>query len=228
MDTSAILGSSGLFDALTEKQLAAVAEEAHTKRFAKGETLFREGDEADSFLILTEGSVKVFVTSDRGHEMVLATIRPPESLGEVSLLDGGPRSASASALEPVTALVFARSTLLGLVERERSVADAILRSAGGLLRRLTGRAADLVFLDLEGRVAKVLVEMAARRGEPRDDGGVALDLGLTQADLAAMVGGSRQSVNHILHQLEDLGYLRVHGREVVIVNEDALRRRGAG
>lgn len=228
MDTSAILGSSGLFDGLTEKQLAAVAEEAHTKRFAKGETLFREGDEADSFLILTEGSVKVFVTSDRGHEMVLATIRPPESLGEVSLLDGGPRSASASALEPVTALVFARSTLLGLVERERSVADAILRSAGGLLRRLTGRAADLVFLDLEGRVAKVLVEMAARRGEPRDDGGVALDLGLTQADLAAMVGGSRQSVNHILHQLEDLGYLRVHGREVVIVNEDALRRRGAG
>jgi CRP/FNR family transcriptional regulator len=65
---AAILGSCGLFDGLTEKQLAAVAEEAHTKRFAKGETLFREGDEADSFLILTEGSVKVFVTSDRGHE----------------------------------------------------------------------------------------------------------------------------------------------------------------
>lgn len=223
---TAILGSSGLFDGLTEKQLAAVAEEAHTKRFTKGELLFREGDEADSFLIITEGSVKVFVTSDRGHEMVLATIRPPESLGEVSLLDGGPRSASASALEPVTALVFARSTLLGLVEREHSVAEAILRSAGGLLRRLTGRAADLVFLDLEGRVAKVLVDMAAARGEPRDDG-VALDLGLTQADLAAMVGGSRQSVNQILHQLEDLGYVQVHGREVVIVNGDALRRRGA-
>jgi CRP-like cAMP-binding protein len=187
--------------------------------------LFHEGDPADAFLIVLEGSVKVFVTSSRGDEMVLATLRPPESLGEVSLLDGGPRSASASALEPVTVLALARSTLLSLIERERAVADAVLRASGSLLRRLTGTAADLVFLDLEGRVAKLLVDMAEHRGE-RDDGSVTLNLGVTQADLASMVGGSRQSVNQILRGLAGRGFLEVHGREVVIVDEAALRRRG--
>jgi len=94
-----------------------------------------------------------------------------------------------------------------------------------LLRRLTGKAADLVFLDLEGRVAKLLVDMANERGQRRD-GAVALDLGVTQSDLAAMVGGSRQSVNQILHTFSDLGFLEVHRREVVITDEAALRRRG--
>lgn len=173
------LAASGLFGGLGGDMLRAIAAEAHERRFAKGEAIFHEGDPADAFLILTQGTVKVFVASDRGDELVLATLRPPESLGEVSLLDGGPRSASVAALEPVTALAFARSTLLGLIEREQVVADAVLRASGHLLRRLTGKAADLVFLDLEGRVAKLLVELAEERGEKRA-GTVVLDLGLTQ------------------------------------------------
>lgn len=222
---SSILADAELFAGLDESSRAALAVEGHERNYAKGEPLFHEGDPADAFLVVLEGTVKVFVTSSRGDEMVLATLRPPESLGEVSLLDGGPRSASASALEPVTVLAFARSTLLSLIERERAVADAVLRASGSLLRRLTGTAADLVFLDLEGRVAKLLVGMAELRGE-RDGGSVSLDLGVTQADLASMVGGSRQSVNQILRGLAGRGFLEVHGREVVIVDEAALRRRG--
>ena len=222
-----LLASSGLFGGLDQQVLASIVAEAHERRFDKGEALFHAGDPADAFLVIAEGSVKVFVSSERGGEMVLATLRPPEALGEVSLLDGGPRSASASALEPVVVLAVARSTLLDLIEREHAVADAVLRASARLLRRLTGKAADLVFLDLEGRVAKLLVDMAEQRGESRE-GAVALDLGVTQSDLAAMVGGSRQSVNQILHTLSGLGYLEVHGREVVIVDEPALRRRGGG
>jgi CRP-like cAMP-binding protein len=221
------VASSGLFQGLDRRALDALVAEAHERRFDKGESLFHEGDPADAFLIITAGSVKVFVTSERGTEMVLATLRPPEALGEVSLLDGGPRSASASALEPTTVLAVARSTLLVLIERERAVAEALLRASARLLRRLTGKAADLVFLDLEGRVAKLLVDMASERGVRRETG-VVLDLGVTQSDLAAMVGGSRQSVNQILHALSDLGYLDIHRRAVVITDEAALHRRGGG
>lgn len=219
-----LLAESDLFGGLDESARRTLAAEGHTKRFAKGESIFHEGDPADAFLVIIEGTVKVFVTSERGHEMVLATLRPPESLGEVSLLDGGPRSASAAAIEPTTVLAFARSTLLGLMEREHAVAEAVLRSSGRILRRITGKAADLVFLDLEGRVAKLLVDAAAERGERRGDA-VALDLGVTHGQLAAMVGGSRQSVNHILHALAGRGFLELEGREVRIVDEAGLRRR---
>jgi CRP-like cAMP-binding protein len=176
--------------------------------------------------VIAEGTVKVFVTSAHGEEMVLATLRPPDALGEVALLDLGERSASAEAIEPVVAIAFARSTLIELMREIPAIGDAVLRKAGALLRRLTGQAADLVFLDLEGRVAKLLVQMAERQGTAGDDA-IVLDVGVTQADLARMVGGSRQSVNAILHNLEGRGFLEVHGREVRIVDLDALRRRAA-
>jgi CRP-like cAMP-binding protein len=222
--TVALLQSTELFGGLQEEILRTVATDAIERRYGKGEVIFQEGDPAEALLVLVEGIVKVYVVSARGGEMVLATLRPPGSLGEVSLLDGGPRSASAAAIEPTTVLALARSTFLGLIDRERSVADAMLRASGHLLRRLTGQTADLVFLDLEGRVAKLLASMADERGE-RVDGELTLDLGVTQNDLAAMVGGSRQSVNQILHALAAKGIIRLEHRTVSVVEEDALRRR---
>jgi CRP/FNR family cyclic AMP-dependent transcriptional regulator len=104
------------------------------------------------------------------------------------------------------------------------VAEALLRSLGKLVRRLTEQASDLVFLDLHGRVAKLLLALAEERGESHE-GGVVLDLHMTQSDLAGMVGGSRQSVNQILHAFERRGYVELHGREVVIRLPEVLRRR---
>lgn len=224
-EVSTLLARTELFGSLAPGALDAIAAESHERRYVKGESLFHEGDPADAFFVVAEGTVKVFVSSSGGKDMVLATLRSPEALGEVSLLDGGPRSASAEALEPVAVVAIARTTLLGVLQRERSVAEAMLRASGGLLRRLTGQAADLVFLDLEGRVAKLLVGIAEQRGDRRD-GGLALQLGLTQTDLASMVGGSRQSVNQILRTLSVRGLIEVHGQEIFIAEEAALRRRG--
>jgi len=226
-EVATLLARTELFGSLAPGALDAIAADSHERRYAKGESLFGEGDAADAFFVVAEGTVKVFVSSSQGKDMVLATLRTPEGLGEVSLLDGGPRSASAEAVDPVTVVAIARSTLLGVFQRERSVAEAMLRASGGLLRRLTGQAADLVFLDLEGRVAKLLVGMAGERGQQRDGGSV-LELGLTQTDLASMVGGSRQSVNQILRSLSGRGLIEVHGQEILIADEAALRRRGGG
>lgn len=223
-DRLRLLAGSELFSRLPEKDLRRVAAGAHERRFPKGSALFHEGDPGDEFFVISEGVVKVIVSSIEGDDMILATLRRPESLGEVSVFDGGPRSASAVALEDVTVLAFARSVLLRLIRQEPTVADAMLRTSGRLLRRLTGQAADLVFLDLEGRVAKMLVAIAEQHGE-RKGRAIALDLGVTQADLAAMVGGSRQSVNQILHTLAGHGYLEIEGRRINIVEEASLRRR---
>jgi CRP-like cAMP-binding protein len=221
-----VLKQAPLFADLDDEALGVVAAQASARTFRKGALIFYQGDPGDSLYVLAEGTVKVFVTSAHGDEMVLATLRPPDALGEVALLDLGERSASAEAIEPVVAIAFARSTLIELMHEIPAIGDAVLRKAGALLRRLTGQAADLVFLDLEGRVAKLLVQMAEQRGTEREEA-IVLDVGVTQSDLARMVGGSRQSVNAILHGLEGRGFLEVHGREIRIVEPDALKRRAA-
>ena len=220
-----ILAQTRLFGGSSRAALLSIASEANQRTYPKGAVLFNEGDTGDAFYVVASGTVKVFVTSGHGTEMVMATLRAPHGFGEVALLDNGPRSASAEALEPTTVLAFARSTFLDLIHRDPDVADGLLRSVGWLLRRVTGQAADLVFLDLEGRVAKLLVEFANERGEERE-GEIHLDLGLSQSDLAVMVGGSRQSVNQILHALEARGYLAVDGgRTVAILNMEGLSKR---
>ena len=170
--------------------------------------------------------MKVFVTSSHGQEMVLTTLRSPETLGEVSLFDEGLRSASAEALESVRLLTFARSTVLGLAARDPRIYESMLRGAGELLRRLTTQAADFVFLDLEGRVAKWLADSAETHGH-QDGDRLVLDLGLTQGELASMVAGSRQSVNLILHALEGRGLIEVDRVSVFVEDLAGLRRRAA-
>lgn len=219
-----LLAQTRLFAGLSRDDLLRVAARAHERTYRKGVIIFYEGDVGDAFYVVAEGTVKIFVSSGRGDELVLATLRRPDGLGEIALLDDEPRTASAEAMDAVTLLAFPRSTFRDMIHREPAIADALLRSAGRLFRRMTSQAADLVFLDLEGRVAKLLSGMAEERGVVRD-GGVALELGVTQSDLASMVGGSRQSVNQILHSLQSRGLIAISGRTVVIVEPDVLRRR---
>lgn len=224
---AALLGRTTLFGGLEPEWLEHVSERALERSYKKGQLIFHEGDQGDSLYVIIEGLVKVFVTSEQGDEMVLVTLGPAETFGELAMVDGGPRSASAEAVEPTRLLVLTRPTLLELLEQRPQLTDALLRSLGGLVRRLTEQGADLVFLDLHGRVAKLLIRFARERGEV-SDGDTILDLHLTQTDLAAMVGGSRQSVNHILKSFEGRGYLEVRGRQIVLKRTDLLERRAGG
>jgi CRP/FNR family cyclic AMP-dependent transcriptional regulator len=120
-------------------------------------------------------------------------------------------------------VTLSRRTLLELMREHPAVTDALLTSLGHMIRRLTERASDLVFLDLTGRVAKLLLSFAEEIGSDIDDGTM-LDLQLTQTDLAAMVGGTRQSVNQILRTFERRGYLELRGRRIIVKSKDALTR----
>jgi len=225
-DAAALLARTGIFHTLERNKLQQLAQRAVERSYRKNQLVFHQGDLGDSLFVLVEGVVKVVVTSEEGDEMLLVTMRPPETFGELALIDGGPRSASAETLEPTTVLVLTRETLLQLLHDDPAITEGLLRSVGAVVRRLTEHAADLVFLDLPGRVAKLLLGLADERGAPTDRG-IVLDLHMTQSDLAARVGGSRQSVNQILRQFESRGYLELQGRQVWLKNPELLRKRAA-
>jgi CRP/FNR family transcriptional regulator, cyclic AMP receptor protein len=168
--------------------------------------------------------VKVTVTSPHGDEMLLVTLGPSEVVGELSVIDGGPRSASVVALRPTTGIVIGRAALIALMQRSPICFDVLLRSLGALVRRLTEQATDLVFLDLAARVAKLLLrEAEGRSGEQRQ--GALVDLGLTQTELAQMVGASRPAVNRVLQSLAARGSIHINGPKITIDDPTALQRR---
>jgi CRP-like cAMP-binding protein len=164
--------------------------------------------------------VKLFVASRNGGIVELVRHRPPAAFGEVALLDGGPRSASAEAVERSTLLVVTRPELLRLLRSDEQVAEALLSTLGAMVRRTTRQISDLAFLSLQGRVAAKLLDLT----EP--DG--ARTRRVTQVELATMVGGARQTVNQALRSLESRGYIRSAGRVFEILDREQLRRLAGG
>jgi CRP/FNR family cyclic AMP-dependent transcriptional regulator len=223
-EAARLFSEAPLFAGLDREAIDALATRAFRRSFARGQTVFVEGELGRSLFVVADGLVKVAVTSPAGAELALTTLRPPDSFGELPLIDGGPRSASATALVDTTLLALDRDTFLAVIEERPELLDSLLRSLGSLLRRLTEQAGDLVFLDLHARVAKLLLRLAEREGRYAEDR-ITLDLRLTQSDLADLVGGSRQSVNQILRSFERRGLLELHGREIRIVSWPPLARR---
>jgi len=208
-----------MFAALEPEQRQRVIAAAVPRTYRKGQLLFVENDPGESLIVLRRGAVAVFRTSPTGERAVLNVVRPPATIGEVSLLDAGPRSASAEAIEDCTALALSRAAFIELVHTNSRILDAVMRSFGGLVRRLTDQNADHVFLDLPGRVAKALVRLAGDSQAPM------VTIELNQSQLAEMAGGSRQSVNQAIGSFANRGWLRTEGRRIVVTDLAALRRR---
>jgi len=212
-----------LFGSLRPKDLASVADSCVRRTYGKGQYLCYQGDSGDRLFVVAAGLVKVTFTSERGDEMVLATLGEHEVIGELATLDEGPRSASVVAVVPTTVLMLSRPVLLRLMGTHPAVLNGLLISLGALVRRLTEHAGDLAFLDLGARLAKLLLRLAEDSGQAGDR--VVLDLGLTQSDLAGMIGGSRPAVNRVLHMLGSRGLLEIDGQKIILHDLDGLRRR---
>ena len=218
------LGRCPLFSGLGPEPLQAIAQTLRRRRFRRGEVLFHEGDPGDSLFIVASGAVKVVVPSEEGGEAILATLQRGDFLGELALLDGAPRSASAIALEATETLALPRDRFNALVASEPVIRDALLSSLAGELRRLTAHVAELHFLDLTGRLAARLARLAEEHGTREADGSIRLDAPLTQSDLAAMIGATRQSVNKLLGEFVEEGLLRLDRDAIVIPDLEALVR----
>lgn len=222
-DAARLLTETTLFAGIDAATAAELAKRLVRRTYRRGQPLFHQGDPGDALYVLVDGSVAVVVTSENGDRMVLTTLHAPDVFGEIALLDGGSRSATAEAVEETTALMLSRAAFLELMKEQPSLVDGLLRSLGALVRRLSEQAADFVFLDLGGRVAKALLRLAEDAGPLSD--GLPVEIGVTQGRLAEMAGGSRQSVNQILQSFQQRGYLELHGRRVLICRPEQLARR---
>lgn len=214
-----------LFAHADQQILSSLSSRLRVRRYRRNEVIYHQGDPGDSLHIVAVGAIKILLPSNEGEEAIIATLRPGDFHGELALLDGEPRSATATAVEPSEDLVLPRPVFIELLDTVPGLRDALLSGLAKELRRLTGHVEELHFLDLAGRLATRLARLAY---EAQPDGARDIELSwpYTQSDLAAMIGGTRQSVNRLLSELVDEGLVRLERDSLVIVDAEQLARRG--
>ncbi|ACZ00368.1 Crp/Fnr family transcriptional regulator [Thermomonospora curvata] len=219
-----VLGKAPLFEALDEQGAKALRANVTEVRLSRGQTLFNEGETGDRLYVVLEGKIKLTRTSNDGRENLLSVLGPGEMFGELSLFDPRPRTASAVAVTECRLAGLGHDDLRPWLTGHPEVAVQLLRALAQRLRKTNDVMADLVFTDVPGRVAKALLDLAERFGQPSDVG-LHVHHDLTQEELAQLVGASRETVNKALADFAARGWLRIEARAVVILDVERLRKR---
>jgi len=206
-----------LFAHVGQDGLVALAGLMRRRRFRRNEVIFHQGDIGDSLQVVASGGVKILLPSADGDEAIIASLKPGDFFGELALLDSSPRSTTATALEQTETLTLPRDEFIRLLGEDSRLVQALLHGLAQELRRLTGHVEELHFLDLAGRLSMRLVRLA-READPGAHGRVELDWPFTQSDLAAMIGGTRQSVNKLLSGLVEDQLVSIE-RDTLVIND---------
>lgn len=194
------------------------------RQYPAGASLYLEGDSCSTVVVVVSGRVKVFSLTEHGEEVLLAVRGPGALLGELSAVDGGPRSASVAALEPVVALVVPIAAFVDFLRGHGDAAIALLQLVTGRLRDADRKRVEAAAYDIPARVARRIVELADRFGEP-DGHGLRISVSLTQDELAGWVGASREAVAKALRTLRTRGLVATGRRTLTVLDLDGLRRR---
>jgi CRP/FNR family transcriptional regulator, cyclic AMP receptor protein len=220
---AAYLAAHPIFARLDRDQRRHLATSMAEHRFAAGETIFVAGDPADRMYVIVSGTVRICILSEEGREILLNVMRPNDIFGEIALLDAQTRTAGAVALTDCHFLSMNRAQFLALLGNGGSLAAEIFTVLVGRLRHMSELLHNLTLRPVEGRIPFVLGLLADRHGH-KDPDGVAIDLRISQADLGAIAGATRQTVNRELKRLERLGLIAFHGRRIVIRDRPGLDR----
>jgi len=210
-------------EALTEEEAAELHAAGRRRTYGPAVTLFHEGDDAGPVVVLLSGRVKVSTIGGGGREAIIAVRGPGDLVGELAAIDPGPRSGTVTTLEPTEALLVAGSAFAALLERHPRIALVILRMVASRLRYADSQQTQFATHDVVGRVAQRLVELADRFGEPVD-GHVEVALPLSQEELAAWTGCSREAVSKALQTLRSLRIVETGRKHITVLDEPALRR----
>ena len=212
------------FDLLRPDERASLEAVGRRERYPRGAIIFREGSPSASVIIVVSGRVKVSSDTATGIEVVLAVRGPGALLGEFSAIDGAPRSATVSALEPVTALAVPSVEFERHLHTNPRVAVVLMKELIRRLRDADRKRIEFGAFDTTGRVAARLVELADRFGEQTDEG-LRINLPLSQDELAGWTGSSREAVTKALRTLRDEGCIRTGRLRVVVTDLESLRAR---
>ncbi len=210
------------FANLQEDHAGELAGKLVPRRFGPNQVIFHLGDPGGLLYLISRGKVKISHTTPDGQEVVLAILGTGDFFGELALLDDSPRSATAVALEPTETWTLHRAEFMQYLSDNPNFALHVLKTLARHIRRLNTQLADIFFLDLPGRLARVLLNLSEQYGRKTQEG-IQIELSLTQTDLAEMTGATRVSINKALGRFRRAGWIRVNGRRVTVLDEGALR-----
>jgi CRP-like cAMP-binding protein len=213
-----LLASSEFFGGADAAVLQLIAASGDERNLVRGDVLFKEGDIADSLYIVVRGRLAIAIANPIDHrETVVSLMEPGDLFGEMAMLDDGPRSAMARALETSTVLAIPYEAVLDVFREQPALLWGVTRLLAQRLRVMDETLADSVFLDVTGRTAKRLLELS--------EGADEFTLPVTQEELAGMVGASRERVNKAIASFIRLGWIDQHERKYTIIKRQSLEIR---
>ena len=221
MGYETLLAKQALFAGCSLAQLTELARKLQPRSYCEGDVIFYMGDPGTGLYLVTRGTVKVSLESADGQETMVALILPGDLFGELAVLDGEPRSATAVAMEPVEALFLRREDFVDFIEHTPGMAMRVIGMLCRRLRQTDELLGDLVFYNVSGRVAKKLLELARTHGV-HANGGVAIRLPLTQQELANLVGSSRESINKVMRYFRERRYVSIERRYITLHQPEQL------
>ena len=221
MNKQELLQKVPTFARLTDDQLALLARSVGTQIFERDETIFHQGSIGSTLYIIVLGQVRIFTTSEAGQELTVTLFRDSDFFGEMALLDGQPRAASAEAMRRTTTLTLHRAAFLHTIDACPPIAASVLEVMTARLRHSNSIAEQLANLSASQRVVRQLCELATCYGIA-DGGTIRIDLHLTQDDLASLSGTTRETVNRVLSNLRDQGLIRVERARVSVLKMQQL------
>jgi CRP/FNR family transcriptional regulator, cyclic AMP receptor protein len=213
-----LLKQVSIFQGLNDREIAHLEGILRVKQAPKDTVIVNQEDVGTTLFIIEEGRVKVVLYGESGREITLSMFKPGDFFGEMSLLDGQPRSANVIAVEDTKLLALERPMFVKYVHEFPQAAINILAEMSARLRRADAIIGNLALLDVFGRVARFLREMAAKDGVETDEGIVVKDRP-TQQDIASMVGTSRETVSRAINEFARRGYLVLEGRDILFRRE---------
>jgi CRP/FNR family transcriptional regulator, cyclic AMP receptor protein len=213
----------GFLEQLPAETAAELRAAGHVRRFARDTALFHQGDDSSSVLVLLSGRVKVTALTPDGREVIVALRGPGELVGEVSAIDGGPRFATVSTLEPVEAIVLRPAVFVQFLDAHLD-AEVVVRCLFAERLRAAGtHVTEIAAYDVVGRLVLRLLDLAERYGETVN-GQVEIELPLSQEELATWIGCSREAMSRGLQMLRKLGLIETSRGRIMLPDVEALRR----
>ncbi|MDR0432649.1 MAG: Crp/Fnr family transcriptional regulator [Bifidobacteriaceae bacterium] len=223
MDIS-VIDDTPLFAGIDPLERAELLAGATVTHLSRGEVLFRQGDSGDTFYIVVVGKMKLGRQAADGRETLIAVLGPGEMIGELTLFDPGPRTATAVAIADAELSALSHYQLSRWIETHPTLATHLLSALARRLRRTNEILGDLVFHDVPGRMARAILDLSQRFGSPADRG-TYVRHDLTQEELAQLVGASRETVNKALSGFAQRGWIRLDGRALTVLDPERLQRR---
>ena len=200
-----LISRVSLFSMLTPEQAEALAATVSKKRFKRGQILVEQGKKTDALFIVLTGRTRVLMTDNKGREVILATLKSGDYVGEMSLIDNEPHSASVVADQQVDVLVLGRDSFLRCLGENIEMAHSVMRVLVQRLRKASENISSLALMGVYGRVAKVLLDSAVLDA----DGTLLIRDKVSRQDLAKMVGASREMVSRVMRDFEEQGFIQL-------------------